>query len=169
MAVEFFQLVDREGRPAGRATREECHGNPLLIHLVVHLHVLDSEDRLLLQKRAMTKDTNPGRWDTSVGGHVRAGEDVLDALRREAREELGIDAAGAVFLYGYLYGSAFETEFAQCFLLRHSGTVTADPVEIDEVRFFTLREVTTMVGTGSLTPMFEHELPMLMQRPERLR
>jgi isopentenyl-diphosphate delta-isomerase type 1 len=166
VAVELFQLVDREGRPAGHATREECHGNPLLIHLVVHLHVMDSEGRLLLQKRSMTKDTNPGRWDTSVGGHVRAGEEVMDALRREAREELGIDAAEAVFLYGYLHGSAFETEFARCFLLRYSGNLTADAEEIDEVRFFSLREIGAMVGTGSLTPMFEHELPMLMQRLE---
>ncbi len=67
----MFQLVDREGNPVGQASREECHGNPLLIHLVVHLHVLDGEGRLLLQKRSMTKDTNPGRWDTSVGGHVQ--------------------------------------------------------------------------------------------------
>jgi isopentenyl-diphosphate delta-isomerase type 1 len=164
--MEMFQLVDREGNPTGQATREECHGNPLLIHLVVHLHVLDPGGNLLLQRRAAIKDTNPGLWDTSVGGHVRAGEDVHDALRREAREELGIDAAEARFLYGYLYGNAFETEFASCFLLSHEGKVNPDPEEIDEVRFFSLPEIDALVGTGSLTPMFEHELPMLWERIE---
>jgi len=167
--MEMFQLVDREGNPAGQATREECHGNPLLIHLVVHLHVMDPHGKLLLQKRALSKDTNPGLWDTSVGGHVRAGENVLDALSREAREELGIDASGARFLYGYLYGSAFETEFARCFLLIHTGSVVPDPEEIDEVRFFSLDEIARLVGTGSLTPMFERELTMLRQRLEHLR
>ncbi len=165
--MEMFQLVDRDGNPAGQAEREECHGNPLLIHLVVHLHVLDPAGRLLLQKRAMSKDTNPGLWDTSVGGHVRAGEDVTEALQREAREELGIDAAGARFLYGYLYSNSFETEFARCFLLRHTGKVVADPEEIEEVRFFSFTEIGALLGTGFLTPMFEHELPMLRQQLER--
>ena len=78
--MEMFQLVDRNGRPTGQASRQECHGNPRLIHLVVHLHVFDPAGRLYLQKRSMRKDTNPGLWDTSVGGHVSAGEMVEDAL-----------------------------------------------------------------------------------------
>ena len=161
---EFFQLVDKKGNPVGQATREECHGNPLLIHMVVHLHVLDLSGKLLLQKRAGSKDTNPGLWDTSVGGHVRAGEGVRDALEREAREELGIDAAGAAFLYDYLFSTAIETELARCFLLVHSAGLAPDPEEIDEVRFFSLTEIDAMIGKGSLTPMFEHELTLLRQR-----
>ncbi len=160
--MEMFQLVDRKGRPAGQASREECHGNPRLIHLVVHLHVFDAEGRLYLQKRALTKDTNPGRWDTSVGGHVQAGEPVAEALLREAREELGIDAAGARRLYGYLYRSGrFETEFAECFRMEWPGPFRIDPVEIDEGRFFSFDEIGRLAGTGSLTPMFVHELPRL--------
>jgi len=162
--MEMFQLVDRDGNPTGQASREAAHGNPLLIHLVVHLHVLDAGGRLLLQKRAMNKDTNPGLWDTSVGGHVRAGEEVLDALRREAGEELGIDASGARLLYGYLYGSDFETEYARCFALTHQGKIIPDPEEIEEVRFYSFQQIAALVGTGALTPMFEHELPMLRQR-----
>lgn len=162
--IELFQLVDREGRPVGQATREQAHGNPRLIHLVVHLHVFDSTGRLLLQKRALGKDTNPGRWDTSVGGHVRAGEEVRAALTREAREELGIDASGAESLYDYLYGNSFETEFARCFRLTHDGRLSPDAEEIDEVRFFAWREIRGMIGTGTLTPMLEHELPMLRMR-----
>ncbi len=159
--MELFQLVDRDGNPVGQASREECHGNPRLIHLVVHLHVFDPEGRLLLQRRALNKDTNPGKLDTSMGGHVRAGEEVGAALMREAREELDIDASGALFLYGYLFGNSFETEYARCYRLTHRGKITADPEEISEVAFFTMQEIDAMVGTGTLTPMFEHELPML--------
>ena len=160
--MEMFQLVDRDGSPIGQASRQECHGNPLLIHLVIHLHVLDAEGRLYLQKRGMQKDTNPGLWDTSVGGHVSAGESIQDALLREAREELSIDAEGARFLYGYLSQGSFESEYAQCFFLEWRGAVHPDPGEIDEGRFFTLAEVQSLMGGGTLTPLFEREWPMLL-------
>jgi isopentenyldiphosphate isomerase len=161
--MEMFQLVDHEGRPAGQASRQECHGNPRLIHLVIHLHVFDLEGRLYLQKRGMQKDTNPGLWDTSVGGHVSAGESVEHALLREAREELSIDAAGARFLYGYLSRNSFESEFARCFSLQWKGAVHPDPGEIDEGRFFAMAEVQSLIGGGTLTPMFEREWPMLLE------
>jgi isopentenyl-diphosphate delta-isomerase type 1 len=159
--MEMFQLVDETGQPVGTAERAACHGNPALIHSVVHLHVLDRAGRLYLQRRSTTKDTNPGLWDTSVGGHVSAGEPVPDALVREAREELGIEAAAARPLFTYLYRSRFESEFAYCFVLEYDGPFSPDPGEIAEGRFFTFTEVEAMVGTGALTPLFEHELPML--------
>lgn len=162
--MEMFQLVDRHGRPIGQAARQECHGNPALLHLVVHCHVVDPRGRLLLQKRAMTKDTNPGRWDASVGGHVSAGEPVRDALLRETREELGLDASGAVLLYSYLYEGSFESEYAECFLLETAQAPRHDPGEIDEVRYFSVADVQAMIGTRALTPMFEHEWPMLKER-----
>ena len=161
--MEMFQLVDRNGMPVGAASREECHGNPLLIHLVVHLHVFDPRGRLFLQKRSMRKDTNPGLWDTSVGGHVNAAEDVAAALLREAREELAIDAAGAKFLYALLHEGGFESEYARCFALTWRGEIHPDPDEIDEGRYFRLAEVESLIGTGALTPLFEREWPMLMR------
>jgi len=149
--------------PVGTASREECHGNPLLIHLVVHLHVFDAHGRLYLQKRSARKDTNPGLWDTSVGGHVSTGEDVTAALIREAREELDIDAAGGKFLYALLNEGTFESEYAQCFSLTWRGEIHPDADEIEEGRFFTLAEVESLIGSGSLTPLFEREWPMLLR------
>jgi isopentenyldiphosphate isomerase len=161
--MEMFQLVDRRGVPTGSASRAECHGNPALIHLVVHVHVFDRAGRVCLQKRSLSKDTNPGKWDTSVGGHVAAGEDARDAMLREAREELGIDSSAASFLYSWLCEGSFESELAQCFRLpAWEGVLRPDPGEIDEARFFTVGDVDEMVGTGVLTPMFEKEWPMLL-------
>jgi isopentenyldiphosphate isomerase len=165
----MFQLVDRDGAPAGQAPREECHGNPRLVHLVIHLHVFDPSGRLFLQKRSIAKDTNPGLWDTSVGGHVTAGEPVEHAVLREAREELAIDAAGAVFLYSMLNENDFESEYARCYSLTWSGAIHPDPGEIEEGRFFTIAEVGAAIGTGMLTPLFEREWPLLLRHRERAR
>ena len=70
MVSELFPIVDEEGHVIGKATRKECHGGSMLLHPVVHLHILNSNGDLYLQKRSVNKDIQPGKWDTSVGGHV---------------------------------------------------------------------------------------------------
>ena len=47
---------------------------------------------LLLQKRSLFKDSNPGCYDISSAGHVSAGDTYLPAALRELGEELGIRA-----------------------------------------------------------------------------
>ena len=81
---EWFPLVDDEGRVTGKAPRSVCHdGKSFLLHPVVHLHLFNKAGKLYLQKRSMKKDTQPGKWDTSVGGHIGLGETVAEALKRE--------------------------------------------------------------------------------------
>ena len=46
-------------------------------------------DRVLSMQRAATKDAGPGLWE-AVSGRVRAGENPLDAARREVAEETGL-------------------------------------------------------------------------------
>ena len=79
---EMFPIVDEEGNITGAATRGECHNGSKLLHPVVHLHVFNSKGELYLQKRPEWKDIQPGKWDTSVGGHVDLGESVEMALKR---------------------------------------------------------------------------------------
>ncbi|UNX55716.1 NUDIX domain-containing protein [Georgenia sp. TF02-10] len=54
--------------------------------------VLVRHGRLLLCHRRDDAPWYPGVWDL-VGGHVRSGESAVEALRRECREELGIDVS----------------------------------------------------------------------------
>ena len=112
---EIFPLVNEQGEVMGQATRRECHSGSKLLHPVVHLHVRDAEGRLFLQKRSMTKDIQPGKWDTAVGGHIDFGETVNDALLREAREELGLTGFTPEPLFSYVHESDIEREFVNAF------------------------------------------------------
>ena len=94
MKQEYFDIYDEAGNRIGRALRSECHGNPALLHHTSHVVVFHpAGGRILLQKRSRSKDIQPGKWDTAVGGHVDAGEDYLTAALRELREELGVTAS----------------------------------------------------------------------------
>ena len=86
---ERFPIVDEEGRVVGAATRGECHNGSRLLHPVVHLHVFNSQGEVYLQKRPEWKDIQPGKWDTSVGGHMDYGETPEQALLREVGEIKG--------------------------------------------------------------------------------
>lgn len=105
---EMFPIVDEEGNITGAATRGECHNGSKLLHPVVHLHVFNSKGELYLQKRPEWKDIQPGKWDTSVGGHVDLGESVEMALKREAGEELGISDFTSQLLTHYVFESDRE-------------------------------------------------------------
>jgi len=90
--TERFDLVDPLGQPLGQTkARGEVHRDGDW-HRAVHVWVVNVSEGVpwvLLQRRGLTKDTWPGRVDVSVGGHLAAGEDAMDALR-EAEEEVGL-------------------------------------------------------------------------------
>lgn len=163
-AEEIFPVVDELGNVIGRATRGQCHSGSKILHPVVHLHVRDGAGRLYLQKRSMSKDIQPGKWDTAVGGHIDYGEDVMTALRREAREELGLTEFEPVKLFSYVFESDVERELVNSFTaVVDREQISVDPVEIDEGRFWELTEIDFNLGKGVFTPNFEHEYSMLRQ------
>lgn len=56
----------------------------------VHLVGQSPDGRHWVQQRAHDKDSDPGLWDTLMGGMVPASDSVDDALRRETWEEAGL-------------------------------------------------------------------------------
>jgi len=155
--MEYFDIIDPQGNRIGTATREECHSGSFLLHAVVHVLVFDADGRLILQKRSTSKYIQPGKWDTSVGGHLNAGETVDEALVREAGEELGITGAPFEKLYSYILESDIERELVTTFRCVWEGTVRFDGEEIDEIRRFHPDEIEELLGTGFFTPNFEEE------------
>lgn len=159
MNDEKFPLVDETGAVVGSAMRSEVHGNPALLHPVVHCLVTDRHGRLLLQLRSADKDIQPGKWDTSVGGHVAFGESVEEALRRELLEEIGVDSHRhpLAFLYRYVMRNEIESELVHTYRCTCDGPFVRQPSEIDELRFWTADEIEASLGSGVFTPNFEDE------------
>jgi isopentenyldiphosphate isomerase/intracellular septation protein A len=161
---EWFDLVDEDGRVTGRAPRTLCHSGPGMLHPVLHLHVIDSKDRIYLQKRSIHKQIQPGKWDTAVGGHVQSGEKLEDALKREADEELGISSFKAALLEKYVWETDVESELVFMLVTRYDSAITFNPEEIDEGKFWKLKKIKENLGKGILTPNFEHEFAILLKQ-----
>ncbi len=82
-------LDDADATPLARIERSAVR--PLGITTrAVHLIAFTRLGRVWVQQRALDKATDPGQWDTLVGGLVAAGETDADALARETQEEAGL-------------------------------------------------------------------------------
>lgn len=157
ISIEYFPIVTEEGVVTGKASRAECHSGTFLLHPVIHLHVFNSQGELYLQKRAPDKDIQPGKWDTSVGGHVDYGEEIVVALLREVREELGMTDFNPIFLQRYKFVSDREAELVHSYYTIYDGDVQPDPVEISEGRFWKRADIENNLGKNVFTPNFESE------------
>jgi len=152
-----LDIVDDHGNIIGNATREECHSDPSLIHRVVHIMVFNSKNEILLQLRGKDKLVQPDRWDTSVGGHLEAGENYDEGAARELEEELGVKSGDLVWMYDYLWRTRIETELVRTWRLVNDGPFKIQAEEIQEARFFTPSEIESNLGKNHFTPNFEEE------------
>ena len=161
--IEWLPLVDEKGNITGRATRKSVHSGPGKLHPVIHLHIINSKGEIYMQKRSFNKDTQPGKWDTSVGGHVDLGETIEHALLRETAEELNITGLKPTPLIQYKWETDSESELVFSFWAIYNATPVFNKQEIDEGRFWTIHEIRNKLGSGIFTPNFENEVPMLLK------
>ena len=155
---EVFPVVEPSGLVVGRASRQYCHGGMKPLHPVVHLHIIDRHGRLYLQRRSVHKDIQPGRWDTAVGGHVDYGELLVEALFREASEELGFREFNPVYLCSYVFESPIEKELVNVFAAVGNFTLSPDMDEVEDGRYWEMEEIMENLGKSVFTPNFEQEL-----------
>lgn len=163
-AVEYFPIVETSGLVIGRSTREYCHGGAKPLHPVIHVHIIDRFSRIYLQKRSMKKDIQPGKWDTAVGGHVSYGESIVEAVYREAFEELRFMEFNPIHLETYQFESAVEKEMVSVFAAVGSYELTPDLDEVDEGRWWPLEEIDANIGKSVFTPNFESEFQMIRKQ-----
>ena len=160
-AGEYFPIMQPSGLVVGRALRSYCHSGAKPLHPVVHIHIIDRFSRIYLQKRSMRKDIQPGKWDTAVGGHVSYGETILEAVYREASEELGLIAFNPIAIRSYEFESQVERELVNVFAAVGSYDLRPDLDEVDEGRWWELADIDASIGKGVFTPNFESEFQMI--------
>jgi isopentenyldiphosphate isomerase len=158
---EWVPLVDLQGKVTGQAPRSQVHNGSKLLHPVVHMHVINHTKTILLQKRPISKQIQPGKWDTAVGGHISAGETLEQALKKEAFEEIGLVDFSAKMQKVYKWESEVEAELVYLFTTFDFKIIKVQSDEVEEVRFWTKNQIENQLGKNIFTPNFEHEFELL--------
>ena len=145
--ADLVVLLDDEGRPIGSAPRATVHDTDTPLHLAFSCYAFDAADRLLLTRRAVSKRTWPGVWTNSFCGHPRPGEDILEAVHRYARHELGttvVDPVCVVPSFRYRAvdaGGVVENELCPVYVARFVASPVLNPDETVESRWVELAEL----------------------------
>ncbi len=169
---EVFDRVDLDDRVIGQVRRGDAHRDPSLIHRSVQVMVFTPDERILLQRRAATKDLFPGYLCASASGHVMAGDDYEQTARRELLEELGVETA-IRYISKALVRSEMETEITALFVARCDGPFAFSPTETDGGEFLTLNDALALRDdpAARITPALRVALDEIerMTRDGRLR
>ena len=171
LSGELLDQVDARDQVIGQILRSRAHREGLW-HRAVHVVVWNRSGRILLQKRAADKASFPGFWDTSVGGHVGAGERYDQTALRECSEELGIQIALEDLkpIGKHLFDElATDVEWVESYELLHEGPFQPDPVEVERVAWFSAAEVASLASQGLLTPHFVLQCDRELERMTRAR
>ncbi|CAB4544109.1 unannotated protein [freshwater metagenome] len=146
-------MVDDDDRVVAVVTRAEMRARRLQ-HRGVSVAVLGTDGRLLVHRRADTKDVWPGMWDIAAGGVVGAGESYDDSARRELAEELGVDDPDLRFepVGGGRFVDDAVAVIARCYRVVHDGPFTFTDGEIAEVRWVTRSELDRLLATETFVP-----------------
>jgi len=128
---------------------------------IVVVALLRRGNQLFIAKRADTKQTWPGQFEL-IGGHVDPGETLEDALRREVREEIGVEITIGQIVGAFTYESedTFKVEICYlCELADASAEPVINPEDHSEGRWIS-RDQTGMLEkvdneTDMITKAFE--------------
>ena len=141
---ELFEIVDELNQVTGQGTRREIHEGSLR-HRAVHMFLVNKHGAVLLQKRSLWKDRQPGKWDSSAAGHLDAGESYEEAVVRELKEELGVSGCGLQKIADFDAGENNGWEFISLYEGRYSGKVRFPAAEVDSVQWFTPEQIQAWV------------------------
>ena len=88
---ELLAYFDERGNPIGPQLRRVVHQKPLKFwHCVVNIWLVNKQGDLLVTKRSEVLSGNPGKWQTYLGGHVKAGISFKETAVSELDEEVGL-------------------------------------------------------------------------------
>lgn len=150
---EKLTIYNGVNQPIGIENREKAIEKGLLVEGVQLWVINPNTNQVLMQKRSKNKKSNPGKIDVSVSGHVKPHETAIQAMLREASEEIGLKdsqqlcgqmqkfAENQIDLRQYGRQGNYAMTYFLAFLNNSLDSYTKDDEEVDELFFMDYEEL----------------------------
>mgnify|MGYP003269364723 FL=1 len=153
--MEFWDIYDENKQLTGRKMkRNDWCLKEGEYHLTVLGVIARPDGTFLITKRVMTKAWAPGWWEVSGGG-VQAGESSEEAVRREVKEETGLDVRNAEGGYAFTYkrvnpdeGDNYFVDVYRFVMDIDEKDVSFQEAEIDGHMFATREQIESFAKEG---------------------
>ena len=153
--MEFWDIYDENKQLTGRKMkRHDWCLKEGEYHLTVLGVIARPDGTFLITKRVMTKAWAPGWWEVSGGG-VQAGESSEEAVRREVKEETGLDVRNAEGGYAFTYkrvnpdeGDNYFVDVYRFVMDIDEKDVSFQEAEIDGHMFATREQIESFAKEG---------------------
>ncbi len=145
--MELWEVLDKEGNKTGKIMEksQEEFFEKGFCHLGAEVWIINSKNKILLQKRSSNKKIFPNVW-AMIGGSVIVGEDSKHTIVREVKEELNIDVDinKLEFISKFRVGSLIvETYILKCDYEINNMKLKKD--EVAEVKWMQIEEIEYLI------------------------
>lgn len=159
---EEWQVFDKNGlaMPGQKIGPKDSRGDSSVIVGAVHVWIwrqTASGIEVLLQHRAKDKPTWPDCLDISAAGHVDAGETLIDAVLREADEEIGVAINPSSLEYIFSYRN-FDNGIKWVYLLEEVKAVeyVFNDGEVQALKWVSMTEFESMAAQPKAHNLVPH-------------
>ena len=130
--MEFWEVLDKQGNKTGEIMEknDESFFKKGFCHLGAEVWIINSENKILLQKRAYSKKICPNVW-AMIGGSVIMGENSKQTIVREVKEELNIDID--IDKLEFITKFRIESLIVETFILKCNYEIEEMTLKKDEV------------------------------------
>ena len=146
--VELLDVYDDNGVKTGKVVKRGIKDSSFNDgeHIAVAIIYIENDNNeFLIQKTSKQK----GGIYSSTGGHVNHGEEPIDTIKREVKEELGVDISNDNIIdLGYII---FDFPIRFIFYLRKNvdlNDVILQKEEVDSVSYMTHNEIRNIIEKG---------------------
>lgn len=167
MKEEILDIVDIDENVIGQITRKDSHRvatEKLGYIRVADLFLVNSEGQIWTPIRTADKVIAPNGYDFSVGGHVESGDDYIQTLIREAKEEVNIDIdeKDVEFISNVTYEDDGYKQ--NLYLLKTDITPTFNPKDFTSAEWLTPLELIENIDNGHKTKSNLRSSVILLQK-----
>ncbi len=148
--MEIFDLYDRDRIKTGETMERGGICPNGRFRMVVHISIINSEGKMLIQKRQPFKHGWSGLWDVTTGGSAIAGENSREAAERELSEEIGlkIDFSERRPAFTVNFRDGFDDNYV---LIKDVDTAALklQQEEVEAVKWADFEEICEMIDDGT--------------------